>query len=449
MKKFLSPSFLIALLCIHAVSFASIGKIVFMHINQNAKVWFLILTVLGAGGLNRVFYKILITPLTNNHDRMSYAFFLSTCNAVFYVLVHGFMTCVRLITGRTCKKMLLYPWKAYATPMKRNLRVTRLPPLLLFVLIGSLDGIGGVVGLLAAPYISGVMISMMMQSMIFFSMLASIVLLKARYTAWQVLGIAIVLSGTVMALLPDLLECEEGREALHFGDMSTRKYVGYHVLMAVSTLPYAISYTLREVIFMKCPKLDIFIVNLHASLWQAILSPVMITLTVTFNIMLKQTQQKSFSDFLLNGIYCILAQKNRMEDDQIRCSALREPLWPSLPFTLPYFCYISCNLCLNVSLVLLVKNASALQCFMALKAILPIAVSLFFFHWPMLVPQTPSVFVIGGLFIVLLGLFIFRQSTVMKDRYRGLHGEKAVSCFSTFPLKLWNARQNPTNRPSV
>uniref|UniRef100_A0A7S4UN02 EamA domain-containing protein n=1 Tax=Paramoeba aestuarina TaxID=180227 RepID=A0A7S4UN02_9EUKA len=405
-----------------------------MKINQNAKVWFLIFAVLGAGGLNRVFYKILITPITNNYNRLSYAFFLSTCNAVFYVLVHGFITTIRLVTKKVDTAMLKYPWKTRFDPVKRKLFVTQLPPLMCFILIGTLDGIGGVLGLLAAPYISGVMISMMVQSMIFFSMLASMTLLKARYTSWQVLGILVVLVGAVMALLPDLLDGKESREANYSLDMSNRKYVGYHLLMACSTFPHAISYTLREVLFMKYPKLDIFIVNLHASLWQAILSPFLITLTVSFNLMLNQTQQQTFRDFLLNGIYCILVQRNRMQDEHIRCEALREPLFPALPFTLPYVCYICCNLCLNVSLVLLVKNASALQCFMALKAILPVAVTLFFFQWPMLVPQTPSVYVIGGLFIILMGLFVFRQSTVMKERYRGVYGEKAAQCFSFFPL---------------
>ena len=404
-----------------------------MVLSQNAKVWLLIFFVLIAGGFNRVFYKILITPITNSADRLSYAFFLSTCNAIFYVLVYGTICYLRWLRGDLKHGSFSYPWSTKYFPPKRNLFVTTLPPLLCFVCIGAFDGLGGVLGLLAAPYISGVMISMMLQSIILFSMIASILLLKSRYSLWQIIGIFVVLCGAMLTLLPDIL----GGKLTSSSDvqvMSTRKYIGYHILMACSTFPHAISFTLREVLFVAHPELDVFIVNLHASLWQAILSPILITLTVSFNILLNQTQQQGFYDFLLNGMQCILLQRNRMPDNVIQCSALRKPLWPRLPISLPYVCYITCNLCLNISLINLVKKASSLQSFMTLKAILPVAVTLFFFKWPMLDPQTPSLFVVGGLGIVLLGLVIFRQTTILRDYYRTAYGEEATYCFSMLPF---------------
>ena len=404
-----------------------------MSFNQNALVWVLIFLVLASGGFNRVFYKILITPLTNTTNRLSYAFFLSTCNSIFYVIFYGTLTLIRCKFGLVERNMMSYPWKCSSSARKRDLFVTGLPPITIFMLMGALDGLGGVIGLLAAPYISGVMISMMLQSIIFFSMLASMVLLKSRYSLWQVLSIFTVLCGAMLALIPEIVAPKVNGPV---ANMSRMKYIGYHLLMACSTFPHSISFTLREAIFIAYPGFDAYLVNLHASLWQAMFSPIFITLTVCLNILLEQTQGQTFTEFLFNGIQCILLQKTTINDDKIQCEALRGPLFISLPFTFPYVCYILCNLCLNVSLVNLVKYASSLQCFMTLKAILPVAILLFFFKWPLLFPQTPSPYVFGGLVVALTGLIAFRKVTIMRENLRKEHGDKATHCFSLLPLIL-------------
>jgi hypothetical protein len=77
---------------------------------------------------------------------------------------------------------------------------------------------------------------------------------------------------------------------------------------------------------------------------------------------------------------------------------------------------------------MLLKLASALLGFMVIKAILPISVILFYFKWPLIQPETFSGYILGGLIIILTGLFLFRYTTVLKER----SPPEKQTCFSFY-----------------
>ena len=93
----------------------------------------------------------------------------------------------------------------------------------------------------------------------------------------------------------------------------------------------------------------------------------------------------------------------------------------------PYLIYITINLMFNIVLLILLKYASALQGFMAIKAVLPFAFLLFYIKWPLLEPSKFNIWIVVGLLFVIAGLIFYRLFTYIKTNY-----PKQTGCFSVF-----------------
>jgi len=96
--------------------------------------------------------------------------------------------------------------------------------------------------------------------------------------------------------------------------------------------------------------------------------------------------------------------------------------------TIIYAIYIVVNLTYNILLLLLVKRASSLLSFMALKAVLPIAVVLFIIPWPIIGPSTINDSELLGLVVILVGIVLHRIASYIKDEYK----QGCCSCFLPF-----------------
>eukprot|EP00760_Papus_ankaliazontas_P034028 PhM_4_TR6889/c0_g1_i1/m.74489 len=389
-----------------------------MKVSLEAKIWLLMLCVLVSGGLNRVFNKILVTPMSNDKHKISYTFFVSLFNGVAYVFVYFIILFVRVSLGYVRPHMIRHAWQIRRHHSIDELKITTVPPMLCFVIMGCLDGAGNILGLIAAPYISGPMISLMSQAIVIFSIASSMIFLRIRYTAWQTLAALTVLMGASLSLVPDIQSNNKGS-------------IGYSLLTAFSTLPNAISFTFREVVFKQEAGLDVFIVNSHGSLWQLLLNPIFLPLTLLFD----QTNGEALGPYIKNGMTCMFGTTPEHAKGILDCEGLAKPLWSSVPFTLPYLCYIICNLTFNISLLFLLKYASALQSFMTIKAVLPISVTLFYLHWPYLTAQAVNGYLLGGLFVILGGLCLFRYTTLKKEEHARLYGKDVVGCMSFFPIR--------------
>jgi hypothetical protein len=258
----------------------------------------------------------------------------------------------------------------------------------------------------------------MTQSIVIFSMICAIIILRTRYTYWQVWGALVILGGTFICLFANGLESGGG-------------HVGYATIMLFSTLPNALSFTLKELVFKDRPKLDIFVVNSHGSMFQLILWPIFLPLTLLFN----QTGGEPFGTYIKNGFLCFVGKYQFPPGSGYDCS--------SMPW--PFLVYIAFNLGYNIAILMLLKRASALQAFMAVKAVLPLSFLMFYFKWPLITTSPINGYIIAGLFVVIAGLVIYRLATVSKESNKT--DRRYTSCFSVwFSLSSESGPSGPLKR---
>jgi hypothetical protein len=242
----------------------------------------------------------------------------------------------------------------------------------------------------------------MTQAIVAYSMVCAMIILGTRYSYWQVWGMLVILGGTMVCLFANGLDGggggggEKGN-----GSSASSGQIGYSMIMFVSTLPNAFSFTLKELVFKYRPKMDIFVVNSNSSLFQLILWPIFLPLTLLFN----QTGGMPFGQYLKDGFQCFIGTYRFPESSPYNCS--------SMPY--PFLVYMAFNLAYNIALLLLLKQASALQAFMAVKAVLPVSFILFYFKWPLISPSSINIFIIIGLLLVLIGLVFYRLANISKD----------------------------------
>lgn len=264
------------------------------------------------------------------------------------------------------------------------------------------------------------MASVMTQSVVVFSMICAIIFLSSRYTYWQVWGAIVILGGTFICLFANgfqgtggsnsapvaspAFSPSSGSSSLDSGVINSFQTVLYSSIMFFSPLPNAVSFTLKEMVFVYRPKLDIFVVNSSGSLFQLVLWPLFLPLTLLFD----QTGGEPFGEYLKNGFLCFAGQYKFAPGSPYDCS--------SMPW--PFVVYIVFNLAFNISLLLLLKRASALQAFMATKGVLPVSFLLFYFKWPLIPSSSINIFIITGLFIILFGLVMYRLATLSKDTHK-------------------------------
>eukprot|EP01103_Thecamoeba_quadrilineata_P009862 TRINITY_DN2006_c0_g1_i1.p1 TRINITY_DN2006_c0_g1~~TRINITY_DN2006_c0_g1_i1.p1 ORF type:complete len:334 (-),score=26.46 TRINITY_DN2006_c0_g1_i1:10-1011(-) len=330
--------------------------------------------------------------------------------------------------GIATKEDLLYPWKRdpNETVSARWAQWWPLiPPLKFFLIIGLMDGLGNILGLIATPYVSPQLTSILPQTIVVFTMICGILILGTRYSLLQCLGAAIVVSGAVVSIIPQ------------FSETSGTNKIGDDILLAMSTLPNAISFTLKELIFIYNKDLDLFVVNTTGSLFQLILSPFMVPLSFLFDSSL---DGYSFYDFLKYGARCFVGVNPPMNESETGIADCDYNPWP-------YLVYIIINIIFNISLLALLKKASALTGFLVLKAIVPFSVILFYIPWPIISQQSFDVYIIIGLVIILLGLAWFRFGGYLQSKYLV---PESRSCLSIGEIFLaWSDAKNRRQKNSL
>jgi len=272
-----------------------------------------------------------------------------------------------------------------------------LPVIKYFVVTGLCDGLGNVLALIASPFIYPQLSVLLPQTIIIFAMICGILILRTRYTLWETLAALMVLGGAVITIIPDIANSQESA--------ASGNNLLDDVIMAFSTLPSAISFTVKELIFRKEPKLDVFVVNSTGSLFQLIFSPFTIPLSLWVNHSV--TEYYSIWSYIGNAAQCFVG----IEPLDYRGVG---PHFSCDYSPLPYMIYICINLVYNIALIILVAEASALLGFMTNKAILPLSVCLFYIKWPFIPTSTFNVPLITGLVVILVGLVLYRYTTHLK-----------------------------------
>uniref|UniRef100_A0A6B2L7Q2 EamA domain-containing protein n=1 Tax=Arcella intermedia TaxID=1963864 RepID=A0A6B2L7Q2_9EUKA len=347
----------------------------------------LILAVIVSGSFNRVSSQITAVSMSN------FSFFLGIFNSLIYVIFFFSILLIRYLLKIVKKEDVAWAWTHVSDKEDKNLW-EKISPWKYFVIMGLMDGLGNILGLIAAPHIPAVMVPLLSQTIVVFSVFCAIIILHTKYTFWQTWSVLFLLFGVMLTLMPQF-------ESSPMGNKDGSSTFIFSVVMALSTLPNAISFAFKELLFMQNRNLDVFIVNSHGSLFQLLLQPIFLPLTLLFN----QTEGKPFIDYMAAGFQCFSGIT--VSDYKIDCS--------HNPY--PYLVYIAFNLTFNILLLMVTKYASALMSFMAIKAILPISVALFCLPWPLLQTTTISPWQLGGLGVILVALVLFRWTTYLKTNH--------------------------------
>jgi len=231
-----------------------------------------------------------------------------------------------------------------------------------------------------------------------FSVICAVIILRTVYSFWQLWAVVVLLCGVMFTLIPTF----DNKHQLS-------AEFSWALLVAMSTLPNAISFTFKELMFREKPGLDIFIVNSHGSLFQLLFQPIFLPITLLFPGVLGSSS--NLLDYVHDGFGCFAG--TTPIGDKKSCGLN--------PY--PYLIYAAFNLIFNILLLTVTKEASALLSFMAIKAILPISVILFLVPWPVIGSSPISNFDIIGLIIIVIALGLYRFFTVQKDDYK-------LRCFS-------------------
>jgi len=256
-----------------------------------------------------------------------------------------------------------------------------------------LDGLGQLFDLLTRPHVSGVLIQLLPQGSLFFNMIVSTIILKDRFTYWQLWAVLLLIGGVVVTLTPQI--------GLNFGGEAL-----YIIIVIVYPVFASVSFVLKELLFRKRTDLDVFIVNSHNSLFQFLLQPLFIP--ITFLINPHQTSGQSLSVYIKGAFQCFIGQT----PDWLKVSNQCQPdPWP-------YIIYICINIVFNISILTFVKEASVVVTFLVIRALLPLSVIAFYVDWPLLQATPFSPWHIGGLCIILSALALYRVSTYYKTKHK-------------------------------
>lgn len=331
------------------------------------------------------------------------------------------------------------------------------PIWILLALSGLCDSWGNLLGFIAQPWVPGTVFSLMTQAIIPFTVLTSAVLFKRTYTAVQMTAVTLVITGGIISLVPELKRNvaapvtaffalfgqayaspselqNESREILGPLNGQASSPVVFSVLAAVSTLPTAISFALKEKVFRSFrphlfgqssgSKLDVFIVNAHTSAFQLLWTP----FAIPINCLLGETHGQPLLGYVRNGFRCFSGSTPPI-DQGGPCQA-----WGCCRWALAsYAAYICINVAFNIILLTLLRTASALWGFMCMKAVLPVSIALFFLPWPLLNRGDTGIsrWTFVSLAFIIVGIGIFKAATLKKERIRTEQygGEETPCCF--------------------
>eukprot|EP01056_Protomagalhaensia_sp_Gyna25_P004767 Protomagalhaensia_sp_Gyna_25__4766@NODE_474_length_3335_cov_16_837075_g366_i0_p2_GENE_NODE_474_length_3335_cov_16_837075_g366_i0NODE_474_length_3335_cov_16_837075_g366_i0_p2_ORF_typecomplete_len270_score27_10CRTlike/PF08627_10/6_4e19CRTlike/PF08627_10/7_7e02UAA/PF08449_11/1_5e07Nuc_sug_transp/PF04142_15/0_015TPT/PF03151_16/0_0065Mg_trans_NIPA/PF05653_14/0_0031Mg_trans_NIPA/PF05653_14/86EamA/PF00892_20/0_25EamA/PF00892_20/97EamA/PF00892_20/0_39SLC35F/PF06027_12/0_1_NODE_474_length_3335_cov_16_837 len=258
-------------------------------------------------------------------------------------------------------------------------------------------------GLVAQAAITGPLYSISLQSIVVFSALIGAFVLNAKYSGKQIWAMFVVIMGTVTSLLSEyndpILPIDQAETTTWSPFLRAACFAS---IGAFSTLPTAAAYAIKEHLFRDFAKLygrstlSIFTVGLLSSMVTSLILPPMLLAHFYW------TGSGGGSPLLQvkRGAQCLMG-RTPLDDIDEDCT------WAPIA----YGTYIAINVVFNFSLLNLVKKATSLITFLAMKAVLPIAIVVFAVApLPLLAPSdhavSPLVWV--GLCLVLAGLALYQ-----------------------------------------
>ena len=272
-----------------------------------------------------------------------------------------------------------------------------------FIWIGFWDCLGDILGNIGTGNLPGYQVPLLAKLNIIFTAMFSSWILKKIYTKSQISAMAVVLCGSIITLLPVILNQIFSND--NDDDMSsnndthaTTTSLFYAIVYVASVAPTALAFVLKEQIFQQHAELnlDIFVVNTYGSIVSLVFTIILLPLASVPGF--GEIPLSELPTYMKNGFQCFRGINPTIDDD---CEGA--PLAPML-----YFCI---NVIYNICILALVKHGGALLTFLTNTVTFPLSTILFTLSWPLLGSSTLSGFVIAGLVVELSGVVFYQRAS--------------------------------------
>jgi len=334
---------------------------------------FVVLVIVGLG--NKVFQKLQTINMRN------YPYFLSIYTTFIYIPLSFAYIWPMII------------WGSEITPEQRAI------PWFKWAIMGSLDGIAGVMQVFAVNYIpSGALIILLTQSAIPISMIITKVMLKAKYVYQHYIGASIVGGGIILVLVPRMLSSNNDD---NHGE-SNGAILMWCGVMILSCIPMTLSSVYKEKALGEV-EIDVVYMNGWVAVYQFLISlPLAIPAAYAANLTITDIPSN-----IWNGILCYVGKNTILEDTTNSDGKITVYADECGMAPLYVNAYVFFNVLYNIFIIMVLKYGSANLLWLAMTFMVPLGNLAFALPF---VPehQSPTPFDLVGLVLIMFGLIIYR-----------------------------------------
>lgn len=267
-----------------------------------------------------------------------------------------------------------------------------------------MDALGDVLGNVGARRLPGELTPVLAKAVIPFTILFSIILLRRVFAWGEYAGATIVVAGAVIALGAGFNTSDDDD-----ADAGEVVAMGSVIIYVLSSAPNALSYCIKETVFVEMPSMSIFVVSFFASAWQLAFAFVSLPLNDIPGI--GDVPLRDLGDQLSAGWRCFCGGNTTdiWIDDPVEYASTYEGEDCSGSPAAPLI-YMAVNLAWNISLIVLLKRGGAVIMFLANTVSFPISGFAFLINWPLLGASSFSKFYVLGLAVEIAGLTLYQRS---------------------------------------
>ncbi|KAF6001456.1 Cg10p [Cyanidiococcus yangmingshanensis] len=332
---------------------------------------------------NAVFFKRMTNAMPN------YPYFLSQVTTWIYLPVLGIV----LVFMRVFEQ----PGRTAGAPL----------PQFKLALVGLLEAFAGICTVLGGVYTRGTTQMILVQASIPMTMLWSGLILGARYVAHQFFAAGIIILGALVVLAPRILGVTPAAEE----NAGTIDLLFFNLVFLTAQVPQSLAHVYKEYALRR-HELNVFVTMFYIAWYQSLIGMCLIPVNCMPMFGAARVALPQVPDLLLNGCKCLLGK------DIIHSGCEQGPGIGRPPLPLcdrcagawrPVAMYMVANILYNIFGILVIKHSGATLYAMLMTLRLPLVS--FAFCMPFFMgdeAQPMDWFDFVGLFVILIGLFVYR-----------------------------------------
>ncbi|XXQ29777.1 EamA domain-containing protein [Plasmodiophora brassicae] len=314
---------------------------------------------------NSTFFKLMIDKFHN------YALFISQITSLVYIPVFGALV---LLSKDITPEMRAFPKSK-------------------FFVMGALDSMAGILMTFGGIMTSGSLQALLMQALIPTTLILSVIVLRTRYSRLQYCGAFIIVAGVCVVLVPQALQPSD-----------TKNNFVFNIIFLLSVIPQAFSSVFKEIAFDDA-ELDVNYLQYWVAVWQVAFGLVVAPVNSVKLLGPAAVPLQDIPMAIWNGAKCMCGVNTVLASATNAIPDSCAGAW------IPLSAYIAFNLLYNISIMLVIKHGSAALMYFAMTLRLPIIQVVFALPFMPGGGQPFSLYAVIGLFVILLGLSIYRWAS--------------------------------------